>query len=115
MDNLKEFVYFHDWKIDSLTIREGNRLVLGLSFDRRRAEVAFVGTSRCSVEHFGILNIVYDITIIGPADKSYSKALSLLAKSDRFSKVCGQSIAFVAATAGAELFVEFDSLEISET
>jgi hypothetical protein len=115
MDSLKKFVYSHDWKIDTLSVRDGNRLVLGLSFDRRRAEVSFVGTSRCSVEHFGILNIVYDITIIDPSDKSYSKALSLLAKSDRFSKVTGRFIAFVASTVGAELFVEFDSLEVSES
>ncbi|MDR5732286.1 hypothetical protein QCE47_08000 [Caballeronia sp. LZ025] len=114
MDTLKQLVYFHDWHIDALSVREGNRLVLSLSFDKRQAEVEFVGTSRCSVQHFGILNIVYDIMIISPSDASYSKALTALAQSDRFSKVSGRLIAFIAATAGAELFVEFDSLEIRE-
>jgi hypothetical protein len=112
MDELKKFVYFHDWDIDILAVREGNRLTLGLKFDDRRATVTFVGTSRCAVEHFGLTNIVYDIKILQPGEARYDKALAVLAGTDRFSEKPGCCIAFVAATAGAELVVEFESMEI---
>ncbi|SAL36692.1 hypothetical protein AWB70_02610 [Caballeronia cordobensis] len=114
MDNLKNFVYFHDWQIDSISTLEDNGLVLSLGFQGRRVELTFAGTSRCVVEHFGILNIVYDITVLQPGDSEYEQALSILAKSDRFSKVPGKRIALVAATAGAEIVVEFNALEINE-
>ncbi|SAK59019.1 hypothetical protein AWB75_02391 [Caballeronia catudaia] len=115
MDNLKEYVFFHDWQIDSISASEENRLILSLCFDGRQAEVTFEGTSRCVVEHFGMLNIVYDITILQPDDSQYKQALSILTKSDRFSKIPGEKIALVAATAGAEIVVEFNALEIKET
>lgn len=114
MDILKSFVFFHDWQIDSISTREGNRLVLSLSFEGRRADLTFVGTSRCVVEHFGMLNIVYDVTILQPDEPQYTQAVSLLSKSDRFSKIPGKKIAFVAATAGAEMVVEFDELELQD-
>ncbi|MFM0053756.1 hypothetical protein [Caballeronia grimmiae] len=61
-----------------------------------------------------MLNIVYDITILQPDDFQYEQALSTLKKSDRFSKNPGKNIALVAATAGAEIVVEFSALEINE-
>ncbi|CAM2188413.1 conserved hypothetical protein [Paraburkholderia sacchari] len=112
MNDLKKFVYFHDWNIDILAVREGNRLILGLNFDDKRATVTFAGTSRCVVEHFGMVNIVYDIKLLQPDDARYAKVLAVLEKSDRYSHTPGHQIAVVSATAGAELVVEFDSLEI---
>ncbi|WP_061162271.1 hypothetical protein [Caballeronia temeraria] len=114
MDILRSYVFFHDWEIDAISTRDNNSLVLSLFFDGRRAQVTFVGTSRCVIEHFGMLNIVYDITILRPDEPQYQRALSLLTTSDRFSKVPGKEIAFVAATAGAEIAVEFNTLEIEE-
>jgi hypothetical protein len=115
MDILNRFVFFHDWQIDSISTREENKLVLVLRLDRRSVELTFSGTSRCVVEHFGILNIVYDITILRPDDSQYEPARLILTKSDRFSKVPGKEIALVTATAGAEIVVEFNALEIKET
>lgn len=115
MDDLKKFVYFHDWHIDILAVREGNRLTLGLKFNEQRATLTFVGTSRCAIEHFGLVNIVYDIKILQPGDAHYDRAQAALAKADRYSKMPGRHIAFVAATAGAQLAIEFESLDIEAT
>ncbi len=113
MDELKKFVYFHDWYIDTLTVGDGYRLTLGMKLDDRRATVTFAGTSRCVVEHFGLLNIVYDIKILQPGGALYDKAIAALLRSEHFSKKQGRCIALVAATAGAEIIVEFESLEIA--
>lgn len=37
MEDLTNFVDFHDRHIDLLAVREGNRLTLGLKFDERPA------------------------------------------------------------------------------
>ncbi|SAL37885.1 hypothetical protein [Caballeronia telluris] len=115
MDELKRVVYFHDWHIDILAVRQGNRLTIGLYFDERRATLTFAGTSRSAVEHFGLVNIVYEIKILQPEDTRYEKALAVLEKADRYSPKQGRYIALVAATAGAELVIEFESLEIEAT
>ncbi|VXC75805.1 conserved hypothetical protein [Burkholderia sp. 8Y] len=114
MDILNKYVCFHDWQINSLSCREGSRLVLGLSFDAKRAELAFVGTSRCVVEHFAILNIVYEIEVLPAEGAEYQSALTLLAKSDQFGKTRGSLIARVYAAAGAEMTVECESLEVTD-
>lgn len=112
MDDLQTFCQFHDWYIDTLAVPEGNRLTLGLKLEDQRATVTFIGTSRCVVEHFGTLNIVYDIKIVEQGEARHEQALALLTKTARTSKPKGRLIAWVAATAGAEVVVEFDSLEI---
>jgi hypothetical protein len=114
MDIPNKYVSFHDWRIDSLSCREGSRLVLSLSLDAKRAELAFVGTSRCVVEHFAILNIVYEIAVLPADGAEYQAALTLLATSDRFGKTRGKLIARVYATAGAEMTVECEFLEVTE-
>lgn len=116
MNELKTFQHFHDWYIDILAVTDdGDSLTLGLKLQDRRATVKFVGTRRCVVEHFGQLNIVYDIAILQPGDRRYGEAQAALAKADRYSEKPGRHIAFVAATVGAELVVEFESLEIQAT
>jgi hypothetical protein len=45
-------------------------------------------------------------------DANYDLALAMLSKSECFSDTSGRQIAIVLATAGAELAVEFESLEI---
>lgn len=112
MDDLKKFVCFHDWQIDAIAVRDRNKLSLELHFDDKRATVTFVGTSRCVVDHFGLLNIVYEIRLLQPGEARYAKALAALENADRHSHPPGRQIALVAATAGAELVVEFDELEL---
>jgi hypothetical protein len=113
--NIENLEQLRGWYLDILAVREENRLTLGLKLDDRRATVTFVGTSRCEVGRFGILNIVGEIQVLRPGEPHYDKALAALAKTDRFSEKQGGCIAFVGTAAGAELFVEFDSLEIEST
>jgi hypothetical protein len=116
MDDLKAFTYFHDWYIDILAVTDdGDSLTLGLKMDERRATVTFVGTTRCVVEHYGLLNIVYDIKILVSGTPGYEKALRTLNQSDRFSDKEAKRLALVAATVGAEMIVEFGSLRIEST
>jgi hypothetical protein len=113
MNELETFTYFHDWYIDILAVTDDrNSLTLGLKLDYRRAIVTFVGTTRCIVEHYGLLNIVYDIKILESGTPRYEHALKALEKSDRFSDKQPRHLALVAATVGAEMIVEFASLRI---
>ena|ERR1700712_4740501 len=116
MDDLNAFTYFHDWYIDILAVTDnGDSLTVGLKLDERRATVTFVGTTRCVVEHYGLLNIVYDIKFLEPGTPSYEKALRALNQSDRFSDKQPKHLALIAATVGAEIVVEFGSLRIEST
>ncbi|CAN7277299.1 MULTISPECIES: hypothetical protein [unclassified Caballeronia] len=116
MDDLKAFTFFHDWYIDILAVTDdGDSLTVGLKLDERRATVTFVGTTRCVIEHYGLLNIVYDIKFLEPGTPCYEKALRALNQSDRFSDKQPKHLALVAATVGAEIVVEFGSLRIEST
>ncbi len=116
MNELKTFTYFHDWHIDILAVTDdGDSLTLGLKLDNRRATVTFIGTTRCIVEHYGLLNIVYDIKILEPGAPRHGHALKALDNSDRFSDKQPRHLALVAATVGAEMIVEFTALRIEST
>jgi len=116
MNELKSFTYFHDWYIDILAVTDdGDSLTLGLKLDDRRATVTFVETTRCVIEHYGLLNIVYDIKLLEPGTPRYDQALNALDGSDRFSDTEPKHLALVAATVGAEMIVEFGSLRIEST
>jgi hypothetical protein len=116
MDDLKAFTFFHDWYIDILAVTDdGDSLTLELKLDERRATVTFAGTTRCVVEHYGLLNIVYDIKLLESGTPGYEKALRTLNQSDRFSDKQPKHLALVAATVGAEMIVEFGSLRIEST
>ncbi len=115
MDDLANFVYFHDWYIDTVSVGDENCLSVGLRLDERRAAITFAGTSRCVVEHFSTLNIVYDIKVIQPGESRYAQALALLTRTARTSRPTGRRIAWVTASAGVEIVIEFDSLEIRTT
>ncbi|ANB71947.1 hypothetical protein [Paraburkholderia phytofirmans] len=113
MNELQTFDYFHDWQIDIVAVTDdGDSLTLGLKLDNRRATVTFVGTTRCVIEHYGLLNIVYDIKILEFGSPRYERVLKVLESSDRFSDKQPNLVALVAATVGAEMIVEFTSLRI---
>lgn len=113
MDKLKEFEYFHDWNIDALTVRDKHKLIVMLEDDGKRVTATFSGTSRCAVEHFNVSNnIVFEMKILKPGDTNYDLALGMLSKSERFARTPGPQVAIVLATAGVELAVEFETLEI---
>lgn len=113
METLQHFDYFHDWNIEGLAIRDRHKLIISLEYDGKRATAVFNGVSRCTVEHFSVSNnIVFELKILGPGDTNYDLALAMLSKSERFADASGREIAIIVATAGAELAIEFDSLEI---
>ncbi|MFL9915712.1 hypothetical protein PQR75_10010 [Paraburkholderia fungorum] len=113
MHELEAFTYFHDWHIDVMAVTNGGHdLTLSLFFKDRRATVTFAGTSRCVVEHFGLVNIVYDITILEPGTSSHDTALKKLQCSDCFLKSQANQLALVASSAGVEIVVEFAALRI---
>ncbi|MFL9899161.1 hypothetical protein PQR75_06045 [Paraburkholderia fungorum] len=65
-----------------------------------------------SVEHLGLLNIVYSVRIVEATDKNYEYANAALNKGERLSTQKGAKVAFTHASLGAEIAVEFDSLKI---
>ncbi|NIF77197.1 hypothetical protein F3J20_07255 [Paraburkholderia sp. Cy-641] len=115
MDKLTQFNYFHDWNISALAVRDRHKLIVLLEDDGKRATATFSGTSRCTVEHFSVSNnIVFELKLLKPGDTNYDLALAMLSKSERFSDTPGRQVAIILATAGAELAVEFETLEIDE-
>lgn len=113
MDKLNEFDYFHDWNIGAISARDRHKLIVEMEYDGKHATLIFSGTSRCTIEHFGVANnIIFEVKILSPGDVNYDLALSMLAKSERFSETPGHRISMIVATAGAELAIEFDTLNI---
>jgi hypothetical protein len=113
MDNLSAFNHFHDWYMDTIHISiERETLTLGLYLQDQRASVSFVGTNRCLLENLGPQNIVYAIEIVEPGTSRFEKAQQTLAKAERWTDGQPGIVAQVFSTCGAELVVEFDSLEI---
>jgi hypothetical protein len=113
MQTLKEFHYFHDWYICTIAVRDRHKLMLSMEYDGRHAMLTFSGTSRCTIEHFSVANnIVFEVKIVNQGDANYDLAMSMLTKSEYFSKSIGHQIAMIVATAGAEIAIEFDCLDI---
>ncbi|EEA02009.1 hypothetical protein BH160DRAFT_2695 [Burkholderia sp. H160] len=115
---LKAWGYFHNWYLDSVVIgrnTEPRTLTLGLYLANRRAVVTFNGVTCVSVEHLGLLNIVYGIHIVALADAKYARASVVLEAGERLTDRKAALLAFVYSTLGAELAIECDSLEVHET
>ncbi|CAG9217043.1 hypothetical protein BCAR13_360020 [Paraburkholderia caribensis] len=74
--------------------------------------MSFVGTRRCVLENLAFQNIVYAIEILAPGMPRFEKAQHRLAKAERWTDKQPGVVAQVCSTCGAELGVEFDSLEI---
>lgn len=113
MNDLKDYVYFHDWKLDAFGISEKNELVISMHDEDRHVMATFSGVSRCTLEHFGMVNIIYEMKIVNPGERNYEKAISMLAKSEGQSKPRARQIALLCATAGTELAVEFDTIKLT--
>ncbi|NIF80576.1 hypothetical protein F3J20_24850 [Paraburkholderia sp. Cy-641] len=115
---LKTRNYFHDWYLDSVVIgpnTEPRTLTLGLYLANRRAAVTFNGVTCVSVEHLGLLNIVYGIHIVAPDDEKHARASAVLEAGEQLTDRKAALLAFVYATLGAELAIECDSIEVHET
>jgi hypothetical protein len=112
---LRAWDHFHDWYLDRIDVgpnQEPRTLALGLYLRDDRATVVFEGVTCCSLENFGLLNIVYSLRIVDSTDKNYDRAIAILNKGERLSERKAPQVAFVYSTLGAELAIEFDSLRV---
>lgn len=118
MDDLSEFASFHDWYLMGIsTDLKAKQVELSLQFDdgKQRARALFKGASRCLVNDFLIQNIVYEITVLTDYESiEYKQALDALEKS-YFGKdnSAFKPIAVVTATLGADLLIEFETLDVA--
>ncbi|WP_233886048.1 hypothetical protein [Paraburkholderia flagellata] len=114
MSDLKAFNQFHDWYLDTIHVsKESETLMLGLYLQEQRALVSFIGMNRCALQDFGLQNIVYRIEVLNPGTSQYEKAQQILAKAQRWTDSQPGKIARLFSTCGAEIIVEFDSIEIA--
>ncbi|NUY02926.1 hypothetical protein G5S42_25230 [Paraburkholderia sp. JPY169] len=77
--------------------------------------VTFNGVTCVSVEHLGLLNIVYGIHIVAPDDAKHARASAVLEAGERLTDKKAALLVFVYSTLGAELAIECDSLRVHET
>ncbi|MBB5445222.1 hypothetical protein HDG38_003851 [Paraburkholderia sp. WSM4177] len=81
---------------------------------KERVRLLFSGATRCWANDFLIQNIVYSIKVLTDFNSDeYRKALASLDKAYSWGKGKPlKNIAVLEATLGAELLIEFDSLEV---
>ncbi|WP_322034203.1 hypothetical protein [Paraburkholderia sp. J76] len=109
--------HFHDWFMDSVAIGpnvEPRTVTLGLHLGNKRTAVTFEGVTCVTVEHLGLLNIVYGIHIVPPNDTKYARVSAVLGRGERLTHRRAALLVFVYSTLGAELAIECDSLAVRE-
>lgn len=109
--------HFHDWYLDSVALGpnvEPGTLTLGLHRGDRRVAVTFDGVTCASVEHLGLLNIVYGIHIVPSTDARHARASAVLERGERLTERKAALLVFVFSTLGAELAIECDSVSVQE-
>ncbi|MBB5460461.1 MULTISPECIES: hypothetical protein [unclassified Paraburkholderia] len=117
MDLIKKFNAFHDWYLMGVSAdREASIVELALMFDNRkdRVRVQFKGATRCLANDFLIQNVIYEVKVLTDFQSpDYQRALHALEKS-YFGKENrpNMPIASVGASLGAELFIEFDTVDV---
>ncbi|NML33412.1 hypothetical protein [Paraburkholderia antibiotica] len=117
MDLTNKLNAFHDWYLMGvLADREARIVELALMFDngKDRARVQFKGATRCLANDFLIQNIIYEVKVLTDFESpDYQRALHALEKS-YFGKESrpNKPIASLSATLGAELPIEFDTVEV---
>ncbi|MBB5408179.1 hypothetical protein HDG34_002111 [Paraburkholderia sp. HC6.4b] len=117
MKIIEQYVSFHDWYLLGIAADMDKEVVeLRLMFDNKkdRVRLLFGGATRCWANDFLIQNIVYSIKVLTDFNSDeYRKALASLDKAYSWGKGKPlKNIAVLEATLGAELLIEFDSLEV---
>jgi hypothetical protein len=118
LKDLNDWEHFHDWYLAGFSIGpnvEPRIVSLDLYLGEARATVTFEGVTCLCLANLGLLNIVYSIRLIEPSEKNYQHVLTELKKGERISDRMGSQLAFMYATLGAELAIEFDSMKIEAT
>lgn len=117
MQILEKYESFHDWYILGVAADMDSQTVeLQLLFDNRRDRVRllFKGATRCWINDFLIQNIICSVKVLTDfsADE-YTKALLSLDRSYPWGKgKPPKNIAVIEATLGADMLIEFESLEV---
>ncbi len=113
----EQYEAFHDWHLLGVAAdMKEQRVELRLMFDNRkdRVRLLFKGASRCLVDDFLIQNIVHSLKVLTDHQSdAYRQALAALDKSYPWGKDQPlKNIVAIQATLGAELLVEFESMEV---
>lgn len=108
---------FHDWYLLGIAAdMERQTVELRLMFDNKedRARLLFKGATRCWINDFLIQNIISSIKVLSDFDADeYKKALLSLDRSYSWGKGKPlKNIAIIEATLGADVLIEFDSLDV---
>lgn len=116
-DAIARYHSFHDWYLCGLSADMFGEIVeLNLMFDDRkvRARVLFKGATRCLMNEFLIQNIIYSMDVLSDYESDkYKQVRQALDNSYPWGRdKAPKPIASVSATIGAELLIEFDSLEV---
>lgn len=105
-DGLKAHDNFQHWHIDIMAV-QGRDLTLGLSLDDVRTTITFGTTTRCSIENFGIANIVDAIAILEDGTQAYDEALVKLSSCKRLHRAMQPNwIVSVSSAVGVNALVE---------
>lgn len=118
MDIIEKYESFHDWYLLGVAADRDKKLVeLQLIFDNKmdRVRLLFKGASRCLVDDFLMQNIIYSLKVLDDRESdAYRQALARLDESYPWGENQPlKNIASIQATLGAELLVEFESMEVA--
>ncbi|QIN60194.1 hypothetical protein SBC1_01690 [Caballeronia sp. SBC1] len=111
-DGLKAHGNFRHWHIDIMAA-QGRDLTLGLSLDSVRTTITFQTATRCSIENFGITNIVGDIAILEDGTQAYDDALVKLSSCKRLHRAMQPNwIVSVSSAVGVNALVECVAISV---
>jgi hypothetical protein len=81
-----------------------------LRLDTRIFTLIFDGATRFLLTEMLIQNIVYSISILEPGSRDYIDAAAKLENTYWGHELKGKQIAFLSASLGAEMYIEYDSV-----
>jgi hypothetical protein len=106
---------FHDWYMVGVAVdMNAHELTIQLcdSFKKRLATLYFHGATRFIVEGFAAQNIIYSIHVLDEHSPEYASARTALEASHPWGDDWPmKKIARISASLGAEVIVEFDSMQ----
>jgi hypothetical protein len=111
MTNPKIFEELHDAYIIAVEVDHLSKVVsLRLRLDTRIFTLIFDGATRFLLTEMVMQNIVYSISILEPGSRDYIDAAAKLENTYWKHELKGKQIAFLSASLGAEMYIEYDSV-----
>jgi hypothetical protein len=109
MTNPKIFEELHDAYIIAVEVDHLSKIVsLRLRLDRKIFTLIFEGATRFLLTEMLMQNIVYSISILEPSSRDYIEAAAKLETTYWKHEHKGKQIAFLSASLGAEMYIEYD-------